>query len=240
MTTLSQAIYAVKRQLVNQGQDDLLQKVLCAMEEAREQLDDMRPFITEEASKDDVRFLDWLSRYFRENGSKDVKANSWKRSSFVTLIALGRKGETHITKSQLYQELSTYGRGNEPALKIVDVYVCFLRQVVKGTPLEGQIVTMWGVGYRLTAQGAREFKRLRDLYEAEVAAAVESRLARDKDFEERLWKIAEGAVLSSLQHLNRAEVTESGEVAVYGHLQPNRIGEAVVSALASRGYIRQD
>ena len=71
----------------------------------------------------------------------------------LELLAL-RRGQA-VTKAQFLSHL--YGGMDEPDVKIVDVYVCKLRQKIAArTGAQNYIATEWGRGYVLREDGQTE------------------------------------------------------------------------------------
>lgn len=56
-------------------------------------------------------------------------------------------GQT-VHKSSIMDALYFDQVGDEPNIKVVDVYICKIRQALEGTPFK--IHTEWGFGYRMT------------------------------------------------------------------------------------------
>ena len=69
-----------------------------------------------------------------------------KEYSILELLSL-RQGTT-VTKEMLLAHL--YGGMDEPEIKIIDVFVCYLRKkLAQATGRQHYIETIWGRGYRL-------------------------------------------------------------------------------------------
>ena len=69
-----------------------------------------------------------------------------KEYSILELLSL-RQGTT-VTKEMLLAHL--YGGMDEPEIKIIDVFVCYLRKkLAQATGSQHYIETIWGRGYRL-------------------------------------------------------------------------------------------
>ncbi|MCB9993099.1 MAG: winged helix-turn-helix transcriptional regulator [Hyphomicrobiaceae bacterium] len=63
------------------------------------------------------------------------------------LAALLEASPRIMSKDQLLARTYALNPNDEPEIKIIDVYVCKIRQKLTGLPLT--IETMWGRGYRL-------------------------------------------------------------------------------------------
>lgn len=73
------------------------------------------------------------------------------------LVALFRRGRS--TKEQLLEAVHGHRPdADRPELKIVDVFICKLRRKLAGFGVE--IVTIWGCGYELTAEGRAKLERI--------------------------------------------------------------------------------
>lgn len=75
------------------------------------------------------------------------------RQEFTVFEALNAARPRHRSKEQLLADLYWLDQ-DEPALKIIDVWICKIRKKVK--PLGMSIQTLWGRGYRLSVQRGPE------------------------------------------------------------------------------------
>jgi two-component system, cell cycle response regulator CtrA len=67
---------------------------------------------------------------------------------FAILELLSRRKGTILTKEMFLSHL--YGEGEEPEVKIIDVFVCKLRKkLIAATGGNHYIETVWGRGYRI-------------------------------------------------------------------------------------------
>lgn len=102
------------------------------------------------------------------SGEKPVPL-SGKEYCIFELLSL-RKG-TVVTKQMLLDHL--YGGIDEPALKIIDVFVCYLRKkLAHATGGKHCIETIWGRGYRMRDPG--QVPPLPHPYETEDDPRLES------------------------------------------------------------------
>lgn len=73
-------------------------------------------------------------------------------SEYRVLELLALRRNTAVTKEMLLDHL--YGTGDEPEIKIIDVFVCYLRKkLARATGGKHHIETVWGRGYRLRDPG---------------------------------------------------------------------------------------
>lgn len=71
---------------------------------------------------------------------------------FGMIEALAMRRGGIVTKEAMLDHL--YGGRDEPALKIVDVYICKLRNKLRPFGCNAMIETVWGRGYRLVTKPA--------------------------------------------------------------------------------------
>ncbi|WP_395175793.1 winged helix-turn-helix domain-containing protein [Roseibium alexandrii] len=73
------------------------------------------------------------------------------KNEFALFAALWDAGGRVLTKEALMDQLyDLFAEGEEPHIKIIDVYVCKLRKKVKNLPVS--VETVWGRGYRILPQ----------------------------------------------------------------------------------------
>ena len=84
--------------------------------------------------------------------SVDGKRVPLTGKEYCILELLIRHKGTAVTKEMLLDHL--YGDGDEPEMKIIDVFVCYLRKkLAQVTGSKHYIETIWGRGYRLRDPG---------------------------------------------------------------------------------------
>lgn len=74
----------------------------------------------------------------------------WRLTASEATVFASLYGRESCSKEQLMHALYEPGVDDEPNIKIVDVFICKLRK--KLTPYGVAIETIWGRGYRMTAQ----------------------------------------------------------------------------------------
>jgi two-component system cell cycle response regulator CtrA len=79
----------------------------------------------------------------------DGKTLNLTSTEYRIMAALALKPGTTFTKDRLLDQL--YGGRDEPADRIIDVYICKVRRKLREAGVRDVIQTVWGRGYRLQA-----------------------------------------------------------------------------------------
>lgn len=74
------------------------------------------------------------------------------RNGVRFLIAIAHAPKLEMTKQHMFDIMISAGKGasEDTQVKIVDVCACAARKLLIGSPYEGDIDTIWGVGYKTT------------------------------------------------------------------------------------------
>jgi DNA-binding winged helix-turn-helix (wHTH) protein len=94
---------------------------------------------------------------------------------FATIEALALRPGATITKETIYRRL--YPAADDVELKIVDVFICKIRNKLRPFGCEAQIETVWGRGYRIVAEPERALGDAKGR-PATAQAAILERLAQ--------------------------------------------------------------
>lgn len=134
-----------------------------------------------------------------------------KEYKMVEALAL-RPGHT-LTKGQLFNRM--YPHGDEPEMKIVDVFICKVRHKLRPFDAERQIETVWGRGYRIVAEPTPGSWQ-RPYQPVGIQAAILSRLAQGPATFLDLWttcpEVQQSTVRNAIQTLRaRGSLSSSGD-----------------------------
>lgn len=150
-------------------------------------------------------------------------------TQFRIIAALAKHAPRPLARTDVM--IAVYGRGKAPDEKIVDVFLCRLRNKLKPYGADAQIETVYGRGWRLTeAPTADAYQAHSQSHPSKMQAALLGRLKDgDATFPE-LWCVlpesAENSVRNALTTLlERGEIVRSG---LHGR---SRYGLPVRSAL---------
>jgi hypothetical protein len=130
--------------------------------EIRDWLDDFYPMMTDASNNN--RFTNWAA-FLRSKLDATPPKHSGSGKILAALFNVAPS--TAAAKRTLNLAIATnlFYEDRLADDKIVDVYVCHLRSAAKGGPLEGQVETVWGTGYRLTEEGRRVVSEWRKEFE---------------------------------------------------------------------------
>lgn len=148
-----------------------------------------------------------------------------KEFAILELLAV-RRGQT-LSKEAIFQHL--YQGRDEPELKIIDVFLCKIRNKLRPHGAHDQIETSWGRGYRLVAESSGAgFAPNAPTKPAPVQEAILGRLQQGAATFPQLWSLFPIAAESTVRNaiatlLARGEVCRSGEPrgAVYSLPSPD-------------------
>lgn len=138
-------------------------------------------------------------------------------AEFALLSVLARRPGVLLSKDQIFSHI--YAGRDEPELKIVDVFVCKIRNKLRPHGCAGQLETSWGRGYRLVEQPTIEAFDLRQNAggpPSPVQSAVMERVLQAPATFPEIWGAMplapEGSVRNALAVLvNRGDIERSGE-----------------------------